>query len=300
MSEKDTAIMVQIREALKGIKGTATGPDARPMFDDVMKGVAPAEGIEDEEGIVGGVPGIWVRPRSGPDDRVILYLHGGAYVIGSPRAYVNLVGQMVSRSGIPAFIADYALAPERPFPAAIEDALRAYNGLVEQGARQIALAGDSAGGGLALALFSQVKNADPTPRSVVAISPWTDLALTSPSMLSRDAVDPIWSPVALAEMARLYLGNADLRNPLTSPVYADRLGLPPLLIHVGDAEILLDDALRYAEGVDGVEVHVWDGMLHVFPSSAGILDAADAALESIGKFIASTMLSNRDLNEAAS
>jgi monoterpene epsilon-lactone hydrolase len=123
----------------------------------------------------------------------------------------------------------------------------------------------------------------------VALSPWTDLALTGPSMLSRDAADPIWSAAALAEMARLYLGNADSRNPLASPVYADRLGLPPLLIHVGDAEILLDDTLRYAEGLDEAEVHVWEGMLHVFPANAGILDAADAAPASIGKFIASNI-----------
>jgi epsilon-lactone hydrolase len=303
LSEKDAAAVGQMREALKGVKGTVTGPHARPMFDDIMKGVAPADNIESEEGVVGGVPGMWVRPQSGPGDRAILYLHGGAYVVGSPRAYVNFVGQMVSRSGIPAFVADYALAPERRFPAAIDDALRAYNGLVEQGIRQIALAGDSAGGGLALVLLSQLKNAESAPRSVVAISPWTDLALTSPSMLSRDAADPIWSAAALAEMARLYLGNADPRNPLASPVYSDRWGFPPVLIHVGDAEVLLDDTLRYAEGSDGVEVHVWDGMLHVFPSSAGILDAADAALDSIGQFIASHMTSassrERTENEAA-
>jgi epsilon-lactone hydrolase len=113
-----------------------TGPHARPMFDEIMRGVAPAGNIESEKGFVSGIPGMWVRPQSGPGDCAILYFHGGAYVVGSPRAYVNFVGQMVSRSGIPAFVADYALAPERPFPAAIEDALRAYNGLVEQGSNR--------------------------------------------------------------------------------------------------------------------------------------------------------------------
>lgn len=292
LSEKDAAVMVQIRAGLKGVKGTVTGPDARPMYDELMNGVVAAEDIESEEGLVSGVRGVWVRPRSGPRDRAILYLHGGAYVVGSPRAYVNFVGQMVSRGGTPAFVADYGLGPERPFPAAIDDALRAYNGMVEQGVRQIALAGDSAGGGLALALLSQVKDVDPAPRSVVVISPWTDLALTSPSMLSRDAEDPIWSAAALAKMARHYLGNADPRNPLASPVYSDRSGLPPLLIHVGDAEVLLDDALRYAEDDDGIEVHVWEGMLHVFPSSAGLLAAANTALDNIGTFIKSNMMVN--------
>jgi acetyl esterase/lipase len=289
LSLNDAAVMKQMREGLKGTKGTVTGPDGRPGFDEIMKRVAPADGIESEEGSVGGVPGIWVRPQSAPADRALLYFHGGAYVVGSTRAYVNFVGQIASHSGIPAFVVDYALAPERRFPAAIEDARRAYGGLVEQGIRRIALAGDSAGGGLALALLSQVKNAEPAPRSVLAISPWTDLALTSPSMRSRDSVDPIWSAAALAQMARHYLGNADPRNPLASPVYSDRRGVPPVLIHVGDAEVLLDDALRYAEGVDGVEVHVWDGMLHGFPASAGILEAADAALDSIGGFIAASM-----------
>ncbi|MEZ2131488.1 MULTISPECIES: alpha/beta hydrolase [unclassified Sinorhizobium] len=295
LSEKDAAVIAQIREGLKGVKGTFTGPDKRPVFDQMMSGFAPADGIEYEDGFVGGVAGIWVRPQSCRSiDRAILYFHGGAYVIGSPQAYVNFVGQIVSRSGIPAFAADYASAPEHPFPAAIEDAARAYNGLIEQGVRQIALAGDSAGGGLALALLSQVKDSNPAPRAVVALSPWTDLALTSPSMLTRDAVDPIWSAAALAEMARLYLGDVDPRSPQASPVYADRRGLSPLLVHVGDAEILLDDALRYSEGVENAEVHVWEGMLHVFPASAGILDAADAALESIGQFIASNMLFNHD------
>lgn len=289
LSGKDAAAVRQMREGLKGVKGTVTGPHARPMFDEIMKGVAPVDGIESDEGSVGGVPGIWVRPQSGPADRAILYLHGGAYVVGSARAYVNFVGQVVSRSGIPAFVAEYALAPERPFPAAIEDALSAYNGLVEQAIGQITLAGDSAGGGLALGLLAQLEKADLVVRSVVAMSPWTDLALASPSMQSRDAADPIWSTAALAEMARLYLGDADPRNPLASPVYADRRGLPPVLIHVGDAEVLLDDTLRFAEGIDGIEVHVWDGMLHVFPASAGILDAANAALDGIGRFIALNM-----------
>lgn len=289
LSDKDADVMLQIRAGLKGVKGTVRGPDARASYDKLMERVASVEKIESEQGVVGGVSGMWVRPTSGPADLAILYFHGGAYVVGSPRAYLNFVGQIASRSGIPAFVADYGLAPERPFPAAIEDALAAYNGLVGQGIRHIALAGDSAGGGLALALLSQVKNASPAPRSAVAISPWTDLALTSPSMLSRDAADPIWNAAALADMARLYLGDTAPRDPLASPVYSNRHGLPPVLVHVGDAEVLLDDSLRYAEGIEGIEVHVWDGMLHVFPTSVGIVDAAGAALDSIGGFVASSM-----------
>jgi len=147
--------------------------------------------------------------------------------------------------------------------------------------------GDSAGGGLALALLPQLENVELAPRSAVAMSPWTDLALTSPSMQTRDAADLIWNAAALHKMARLYLGDADPCDPLASPVYSDRSKLPPVLIHVGDAEVLLDDSLRYGAGVDGVDIHVWDGMLHVFPSRANVLEAANAALDNIGKFIAS-------------
>jgi epsilon-lactone hydrolase len=285
LSVKDAAAMRQFLEAVKGAKGTINGPGARPMFDDLMGHVPPAMGMIAEEARLGGVPGWWVRPAQPAAGRAILYLHGGAYVLGSAKAYRSFVGQIVARSGVPAFVADYGLAPERPFPAAIEDARRAYDALVAEGFAQIVLAGDSAGGGLTLALLALVKDADIAPVAAVAMSPWTDLGLESPSMLTQDAADPLLDAASLAANAGLYLGDHDRRDPLASPVHSDRSGLPPVLIHVGDAEVLRDDTLRYAQGTSDVEAHVWEGLTHVFPSNIGMLEAAEQALDTIGTFL---------------
>ena len=255
------------------------------MFDEMMGHVAAAAGVTAEEATLGGVPGWWVRPAEPAAGRAILYLHGGAYVLGSATAYRSFVGQIVARSGVPAFVADYGLAPERPFPAAIEDARSAYDALADEGITRIALAGDSAGGGLALALLALVKDASVAPVAAVAMSPWTDLGLESPSMVTQDAADPLLDAASLGATAALYLGDHDRRDPRVSPVHSDRSGLPPVLIHVGDAEVLRDDTLRYAEGVAGVEAHVWEGMTHVFPSSLGMLEAAEQALDNIGAFL---------------
>jgi epsilon-lactone hydrolase len=294
LSTNDAAAMRQFRAAVKGAKGSINGPDARPMFDELMGHVIPAIGVTAEEATLGGVPGWWVRPARPAGGRAILYLHGGAYVLGTARAYRNFVGQIVTRSGVPAFVADYGLAPERPFPAAIEDARRAYDALVAEGFTRVALVGDSAGGGLTLALLALVKDVKVAPVAAVAMSPWTDLGLESPSMLTQDADDPLLDAGSLGVNAALYLGDHDRRDPLASPLHSDRSGLPPVLIHVGDAEVLRDDSLRYAEGATGqsgggVDVHVWDGMTHVFPSSLGTLEAAEHALDTIGAFLRTQM-----------
>jgi acetyl esterase/lipase len=225
---------------------------------------------------------------------VILYLHGGAYVLGSAHAYRHLAGQVAARANAVAFAADYRLAPEDPFPAAVGDAVAAYRGLVESGARTIALVGDSAGGGLALAVLSitwaeAVAGTGMGPRAAVALSPWTDLALTGPSMEERADDDPILTPAMLAATGASYLHGHDPRDPHASPLYGRFAGLPSIQLHVGTSEILLDDARRYVErarreGVDAT-AHVWEGMPHVFPASVGTLDAAERALETIAAFL---------------
>ena len=234
LSPSDAAAMRQFREAAKGAKDTINGPEARPMFDELMRHVLPADGVTAEEAWLGDVPGWWVRPAMPAAGRAILYLHGGAYVLGSAKTFRAFVGQIVARSGVPAFVADYGLAPERPFPAAIEDARRAYDALTTEGTSRIALAGDSAGGGLALALLGLVKDAGVAPVAAVAMSPWTDLGLESPSMVTRDAADPLLDAGSLGATAALYLGTHDRRDPRVSPVHPDRSGLPPVLIHVGE------------------------------------------------------------------
>jgi acetyl esterase/lipase len=281
--------MMKIREFAAPVKGVLE----RGAFDAVMEQTILAQGITYEAAEVGGVPGWWCRPTNAEEDVAILYLHGGAYILGSAKAYRNFVGQIAVRSGAAAFIPDYRLAPEHPFPSAIEDARAVYTGLTKRGVVAIALAGDSAGGGLALVLLSlitgEAREVGSCLTGAAVLSPWTDLALTGPTLVSNADVDPFLTSVALASAASQYLGQHDPRDPLASPLYGDLDDLPPVRIHVGEAEILLDDSRRFAErvvaGGGAVSLNVWADMPHVFASNVGVLVAADVALDDIGDFI---------------
>jgi acetyl esterase/lipase len=258
-----------------------------------MERTPAADGVANEAATVGGVPGWWCRPAEAQADAAILYLHGGGYGVGSAQAYRNFVGQIAARARIAAFVADYRLAPERPFPAAVEDAEAAYRGLARMGVERIAIVGDSAGGGLALStavrLSREAPGGDVRPIAVVALSPWTDLALTGESLTTRAKHDPLLTRAILDAAAKHYLGAADLRTPEASPLFADLAGLPPVLLHVGDDEILLDDARRIArrlrEAGGSSELHVWRGMVHVFPANVALLHAAREALDIVGEFL---------------
>jgi monoterpene epsilon-lactone hydrolase len=282
------------------MKGRVTGPDARRPFDAIMERTIAAPGVTYEAASVGGIQGVWCRPADSADHTAaILYLHGGAYVAGSAPAYEHFVGQIVARTRIAAFVAEYRLAPEHPFPAAVEDALAAYAGLAAQGCTRIALAGDSAGGGLALVILSLTvarakARAGLRPVGAVVMSPWTDLALTGESMETRAEADPLSTRQALATTASLYLGEHDARDPRASPLYGDLTGLPPVLIYVGEDEILLDDATRYGDRLEesggSCQVNVFEGMMHVFPSNVALLDAAKVALDEAGEFLKDRLL----------
>jgi acetyl esterase/lipase len=294
LADKDREFMSAVRIATAPFKGKLAGPSARGPFDAVISQTTDADGISYEVGSVGGVTGVWCRPSNGVAHAAILYLHGGAYVLGSAHAYRSLVGQIAARARVAAFVPDYRLAPEHPFPAAVEDAQAVYSGLVEGGAKTVAIVGDSAGGGLALVLLSlAMAKARATdglaPCAVVALSPWTDLALTGPSYQQRAEADPVLTPEALATSAQLYLNGTSVLDPMASPLYGNVMGLPPIQIHVGVDEVLLDDARQYAEKTDaaGVEtwLHVWEGMPHVFPRNVGKLSAADQAMDLIGAFL---------------
>ncbi|WP_206521664.1 alpha/beta hydrolase, partial [Mesorhizobium sp. M7A.F.Ca.CA.001.05.1.1] len=181
----------------------------------------------------------------------MLYIHGGGYVLGSAEALANFAGQIAARVGADIFVPDYRLAPEHPFPAAIDDAVAAYRGLVAEGAERIVVVGDSAGGGLTLALLS-ILAADKTkglvqPVGAAAMSPWTDLALTGDSIETRAEADPIFTRGVLQSFADMYLQGQDATNPKASPLYAQLRGLPPIRIDVGDDELLLADSIRYAD-----------------------------------------------------
>jgi epsilon-lactone hydrolase len=241
---------------------------------------------------VPAAPAEWLRPPSAAPGRVVLYLHGGGYVIGSPRSHRHLAAAIAAAAGASALLLDYRLAPEHPFPAAVEDATSAYRWLLDQAVapEHIVIAGDSAGGGLTVATLLVLRDARvPLPAGGVCISPWVDLTCSGASYATKAAADPIVSRAGVEEMARAYLGAAPSRTPLASPLFADLSGLPPLLIHVGSDEVLLDDAVQLAErakaaGVDAT-LEVYDRMIHVWHWFLPMLDEAQTAVEAIGRFV---------------
>ena len=290
---KDREPMAKLREAGAAFKGHL-GVEARDVFDQMMEMTPDAPGVIYEEVSVGNIPGWWCKPVDALEGAAFLYLHGGAFVAGSARAYRHLAGQLAARAKVAAFVADYRLAPEHRFPAAVEDAATAYRGLADEGFTAIALAGDSAGGGLAIAIASLMvgearPGSAPRARALALMSPWTDLALTGESLETRAETDPFLTKESLAAAANLYLGNQDARDPQASPLFGKMAGLPPVRIHVGQDEILLDDSRRYAERAASngreVQLHVWEGMTHVFPSSIGTLAASELALDDLGAFL---------------
>ncbi len=294
LSGEDQTAMAAMREAVAPVRGITFGPETRPMFDEMLEHTPAALGVTCEAATVGGVPGWWCRPANATPNAALLYLHGGAYGIGSARAYQHFVGQIAARAGAAAFAAEYRLAPEHPFPAAVDDALAAYRGLAGLGLTTIALAGDSAGGGLALVTLAQVvglsqSGSGAKPCCAVAMSPWVDLSLSSASMTERAAAGPMLTRDGLAVAAARYLDRHTAHDPLASPLFGDLTNLPPVRLDVGEDEVLLDDSRRYVEQVSAQggdsELHVWEGMMHVFPASVGILTASETALDGIGGFL---------------
>lgn len=254
-----------------------------------------------------GVPGEWISTRGADDSCVIYYLHGGGYAIGSVNTHREMISRIARAAGARAFAINYRLAPEHPFPAAVEDAVAAYRWLLESGVSpaRVVIAGDSAGGGLALATLLALRDAGvPLPAAAVCISPWTDLAVTGATMDTKAAVDPMIRKDDAIEGAKLYLAGADPKTPLASPLYADLSGLPHLLIQVGTSETLLDDSVRVAEraraaGID-VTLEQWDEMIHVWHFFAFILPEAQQAIARIGEFVREHVpVATRDATTAA-
>lgn len=293
LSPEDSAAMTSLRSAVAAMKGKLEGVAARAPFNAIMESVAPPAGVAFEAGSVGGISGWWATPPRARKSAAILHLHGGWFNWGTAQASRNLVGHIAISAGADAFIPDYRLAPEHPFPAAVKDAEACYRGLVDRGIKKIALAGDSAGGNLALVLLSlataQAGSATIAPKGAVALSPLTDLALTGESFETRAEADPYFVRSQAGGLVRSYLGETDPKNPLASPLYGDLAGLPPIRVHVGDDEVLLDDSRRYVEravaaGVDA-RLDLWMGMPHGFVNSVGNLHAANLALRAIGAFL---------------
>ncbi|WP_194909419.1 alpha/beta hydrolase [Catenulispora rubra] len=266
--------------------------EQRAIFHEMMTSVPLPDDVSTKQDQLGGVPVVIVETPDLDPSAVILYLHGGAYAVGTAGELVGLAADVARRAGARAVSVDYRLAPEHQFPAALDDALAAYRGLLDSGvpAERIAFVGESAGGGLVAATLVAARDAGlPLPASAAVFSPWADLSASGASVTGKAALDPALTPRALHVRAQDYLGDRDRATPLASPIFADLTGLPPLLVQVGSHEILLDDAIRLAaraaEHDVQVELQVWPGVPHVFQSFAVMLDEAKEALDAAGAFL---------------
>ncbi len=266
-------------------------PEQRRRLAVVTRLTLPARGVDFTAATCGGVPGEFVTTRGIAATRgTVLYLHGGAYCVGSPATHRAITSHIARRTAARVFVADYRLAPEHPFPAALDDAVAAYRALLQDGCspQRMAVIGDSAGGGLALATAMRLRElGDPLPAALVLFSPWVDLGdpdrgVEPPgeAMLSRE-----WT----AECARLYLGGRDSSEPLASPINGDMRGLPPTLVQVGQDELLLSDARRLhsalAAAAVPVEMQEYPRRWHVFQVNAGLLADANRALDAVAGFL---------------
>ncbi|HEY7665639.1 MAG TPA: alpha/beta hydrolase [Xanthobacteraceae bacterium] len=293
MSRRAELLRFALR-ALKARRGTRLTPI--PTVRRRLKRIEPfvprsPAGTQTTQIDAGGVNAVRVVVPQARSDRYVLYFHGGAYAVGSAALFRDLTWRIGAAAGACVLYFDYRLAPEHPFPAALEDAVAVYRWLAGRcDPRQIAFMGDSAGGGLALATLHKLRDDGfALPAAIVALSPWTDLALTGPSLRSNAAADPTLNVDHLPALAHAYLAGADPRHRYASPLYGDASGLPPTLIQVGSDEILRDDSLRMAERLRAagceVEIQVWPRMPHVWHLYARILPEARRAIEQIGAFL---------------
>jgi acetyl esterase/lipase len=292
MPSAELQMVIDMLRASPPVPREAGVLEQRAAMERLVGMVPPAADVRCAPEPGAGRPAEWVRAEGAGEDHTILYLHGGGYCIGSINTHRQLAADISRAAAARVLVLDYRLAPEHPFPAAVDDAVAAYRFLLQSGAapRSLAIAGDSAGGGLTVATLLALRDArEPLPAAGVCLSPWLDLALGGDSMTSRAARDPMVQREPLSRMAAAYLAGADPRTPLASPLYAELAGLPPLLVQVGDAETLLDDAVRFVEraraaGVDAA-IEVWDEMIHVFHAFAFLLPEARQAIARIGAYL---------------
>jgi monoterpene epsilon-lactone hydrolase len=289
----------QQREAVdKMLRSLPPTPEDLPMaqrragYDAFMARDVPGD-MKIEPTILGGRPALSIVPGDVADERArILYLHGGAFVMGSPAGYAGFTAQLAHRAGVPMVSLDYRLAPEHPYPAAVDDCLAAYRDLLEQEvpAERIVIAGDSAGGNLTLVTLLGAREAGlPMPAAAAVFSPLTDFTGSGASVRTKDGVDPVFGSGFLKPVRAAYLGNQDSRTPLVSPYFAQLRDLPPLLIQVGSNEMMLDDAVGFAGRAGAAEVDVTLEIIgqvpHVFPIHYEAMEEADAALTRAALFL---------------
>ncbi len=286
-----------LQQVIAGMR-EGNGPDfsgdleeARQDFDTLLATLPVEAELEFEAMKLGGVPAL--HSKTGPaHSGALIYLHGGAFVSGSAHGYRGLAANIGKAAGLVTYALDYRLAPEHPFPAAIDDVLAAYRALLDSGMKpdRIAIAGDSAGGGLALAALAKIRDEGlALPAAGYLLSPWADMTCSSVTMASKAAEDPALDQAGLQVAADHYLSGTPADDPLASPVYSDLSGLPPLLVQVGSAEILLGDSLAIAAraGSEGthVQLEVWPEMVHVWQAFAFMLDEGQSAIHAAGQFL---------------
>jgi monoterpene epsilon-lactone hydrolase len=266
--------------------------EQRIIFEEMMAANPIPVDVDTSAGSLGAIPVVIIDVAGAGSEDVILYFHGGAYAIGSAASSVGLASDLARRADTRLISVDYRLAPENPYPAALEDAVAAYRELVDSGlpTSRIAIAGESAGAGLAAATLVALNDAGlPQPSSAFLMSPWADLTLSGDSITEKAPVDPALTPGGLERRATDYIAGGDPTDGFASPIFADLAGLPPLLIQVGSHEILLDDATRLATRAAAADVavtlEVTPGVPHVFQAFAAILDEGDAALTSAADFL---------------
>ncbi|MEO0031667.1 MAG: hypothetical protein RIS94_1425 [Pseudomonadota bacterium] len=266
--------------------------ETRAVFEAVLATIPVAGDLHFESDELAGLGVVRSTAPGAASDVALLYLHGGAYVSGSAQGYRNLAAELARASGATGFALEYRLAPEAPFPAAVDDAVAAYKALRARGfaASRIVIAGDSAGGGLALATLVALRDAGADmPAAALLISPWADLTCSAGSIAGKAADDPSLTGEGLRVAAAHYLAGADARHPLASPALADLSGLPPLLVQVGSAEILMDDALAVAAAAGRanapVRLEIWPGMPHVWHAFAFMLPEGRQAIDTAGAFL---------------
>ncbi len=285
-----------IRSFLEGSK-VASGSidDQRRAMAELAAHAPPPDGVAVEPVGLGGRQAERLVPAGGRSDAAVLYLHGGGYCTGTLDSHRQLAGRIALAAGVVVVTLAYRLAPEHPFPAALDDATAAYRELLGSGLapERLAVAGDSAGGGLTVATLLALREAGtPLPAAAVCLSPWVDLTQEADTYVTLASVDPMVDRAGLDEMAAAYLGGADARTPLASPLFAEDLsGLPPIMIEVGTDEVLLADATALADRLvaAGSEAHltVWPEMVHVFQAfPAPLVPEADESVAAVGRFVA--------------
>jgi epsilon-lactone hydrolase len=288
--QQQTELDAMLRKAPLDTVGDV--PTLRASFEGLMRQIPVAPDVRKTPIAVGGIGAVEVTIEGTASADVILYFHGGVYVIGSAEATVPLVADLARRTATKVITVDYRLAPENPYPAALQDARAAYEGLLQQGVDpgRIALAGESAGAGLAVATLLALRDAGKTlPSSAFLMSPYADLTLSGESVVDKEALDPLLTPDGLRRRVTDYVADADASDPYISPVQGDLAGLPPMLIQVGSHEILLSDAIRLAARAATADVAVTldvvPGVPHVFQAYAAMLDEGDAALDRAATFV---------------